>query len=306
MKQISEKVVFFGSGPVAAKSLMLFSKYSHIEAVITKPRRNEYQPDPPVFQIATKLKLPILYASNKTDLDSAFKENNFESKIGILIDFGIIISQEVIDKFKLGIINSHFSILPEWRGPDPITYSILSGQSDAGVSLMKLVLKMDEGPLLNFRSIKISPKINNNDLTDKLIELSNQLIIETLPLYIQGKIKLMDQSITRKSVCYSRMIKKEDGLIDFNKPAIEIERQIRAFKSWPKSKLLIKNKTLIITEAEFSEETGQPGRLFVNNNNELGLYCGKNSLIIKRLTPAGKKEMSSNDYLIGNKSILLI
>lgn len=306
MKKISEKAVFFGSGPVAAKSLELLNEYCDLEAVITKPRKNLYQSDPPVYTIANKLNIPILYASNKSELDQLFDTANIKSKIGILIDFGIIISQKVIDKFEYGIINSHFSILPEWRGPDPISFSLLSGQAETGVSLMKLVLKMDEGQLLNFKSIKITGDIDSNQLTDSLIDLSNQLIQEALPKYLAKALRLMDQTETGKKVSYSKIIKKSDGIIDVNKPAIEIERQIRAFIAWPKSRLLFKDKTLVITKAIISDEEGQAGDFFTTKDNELGLYFKTGSLIIKKLVPAGKKEMTSKDFLIGNRSSLLI
>src|SRR5882672_4684555 len=92
--------------------------------------------------------VPVVTASNKTELDSLLGQLHFTSRLGVLIDFGVIVSQKAIDHFDLGIINSHFSILPEWRGADPITFSILSGQEETGVSLMLLVRAMDEGPLL--------------------------------------------------------------------------------------------------------------------------------------------------------------
>src|SRR3989344_3602452 len=164
----SNKLVFFGSGPVAAKSLRLLAQDFTIEAVITKPRLPHHRGAVPVLELAQKLKLPVYTASNKMELDELFDSLKFESEAAILIDFGIIISQKVIDYFPLGIINSHFSILPQWRGADPITFAVLSGQKATGVSLMLLVEKMDEGPLLAYSEYDMPAGITTPRLTDAL------------------------------------------------------------------------------------------------------------------------------------------
>src|SRR5678815_2818348 len=114
MKKMSEPIVFFGSGPVAAKSLELLAKDFSIEAVITKPRPAHHRGEVPVLDLAAKLQLPIHTVTNKKTLDELIKTNPFSSDIAVLIDFGIIVSQDAIDYFPLGIVNSHFSLLPEW------------------------------------------------------------------------------------------------------------------------------------------------------------------------------------------------
>src|SRR5690349_4191168 len=136
MKKISEPITFFGSGPVAAESLRLLAQSFTIEAVITKPRPAHHKGSVPVLELAEKLQIPVRTASTKSELDALFDSRPVKSRVAILIDFGIIVSQQVIDYFEYGIINSHFSLLPEWRGADPITFSILSGQPRTGISLM--------------------------------------------------------------------------------------------------------------------------------------------------------------------------
>src|SRR6185295_10299303 len=123
MKKTSEPILFFGSGPVAAASLDLLRTDFEIEAVITKPRPPHHRGDVPVLALAEQADLPVLTAQNKAELDRLIERHSFQSKIGILIDFGIIVSQKVIDAFPLGIVNSHFSLLPKLRGADPITFS---------------------------------------------------------------------------------------------------------------------------------------------------------------------------------------
>src|SRR5687768_10593623 len=132
MNKKSEPIVFFGSGPVAAESLRLLAQDFTIEAVITKPRAAHHKGDVPVLTLAESLGLPTETAYDKKSLDKLFETKAFKSRLGVLVDFGIIVSQAVIDYFPFGIVNSHFSLLPEWRGADPITFSILSGQKETG------------------------------------------------------------------------------------------------------------------------------------------------------------------------------
>src|SRR5581483_1255847 len=116
MKKMSETIVFFGSGPVAAKSLELLAQSFDIEAVVTKPRPPHHRGDVPVLDTVDRLNLPLVEVSNKKELTDRIAHAHFTSHVAVLIDFGIIIPQEVIDAFPFGIVNSHFSLLPEWRG----------------------------------------------------------------------------------------------------------------------------------------------------------------------------------------------
>lgn len=300
MKKISSTIVFFGSGPVAAESLRLLQQYAQVEAVITKPAtEREMQ--------AVAGNTPVFTVSSKTELDALVTQNKFSSQLGVLIDFGIIVSRQVIDAFKLGIINSHFSILPEWRGADPITFSILSGQEKTGVSLMLLVEAMDEGPLLGYGEYELNTTITTPVLTTRLILLSNYLLKELLPKYIHGELKLVDQSTTGKNVSYSRKLTKEDGILDFNKTAEELEREIRAFIEWPKSRTEIAGKDIVVLKAAVdSQKSGTVGDIFKTTDKRIGVYTKKGALIIEELKPAGKNTMTSEGFLAGYGSSLLL
>src|SRR5687768_5450622 len=124
MTSIDEPITFFGSGPVAAASLRLLAEDFTIEAVITKPRPAHHRGPVPVIELAEELGLKVYTAGNRRELDELFTGNPVRSSLAVLIDFGIIVSRQIIDYFPLGIINSHFSLLPEWRGADPITFAI--------------------------------------------------------------------------------------------------------------------------------------------------------------------------------------
>lgn len=292
-----KKIIYFGSGPVAAKSLELIAQNFDIEAVVTKPKPAHHKEAFPVIELAEKLGLPIHTVSNKQELSDLITKKPFKANLGILIDFGIIISQDVIDYFPLGIVNSHFSILPEWRGADPITFAILSGQKDTGVSLMLLVEKMDEGPLLAFGKYELPADITTPLLTEHLIHFSAEIVRRELPKYIETH-KTSSQSVTGRKTSYSRKLTKEDGLIDWNKPAEQIEREIRAFVEWPKSRTKLAGKDVIVTKAHVTNQALLPG-ITVSENNELIVGCGKLSLVIDKLKPAGKREMTSAEFIRG-------
>lgn len=308
-KLMNSSIVFFGSGPVAAASLKLLSKDFTIEAVITKPRPAHHKGAFPVIELAKELDLQTYTVSNKQELDDLIESQPLTSSLGVLIDFGIIVGQKVIDHFEFGIVNSHFSLLPEWRGADPITFSILSGQKQTGVSLMLLVLKMDEGPLLAQAPLELSSSVTTPELTDELIELSHTLLQTMLPLYIEGEATPGDQlenTIISPTPTYSRKLTKEDGRIDWEKSAVQIDREIRAYLDWPKSFTTLAGKDVIITKAhsvDEQDETKKNGTAIVVDG-QLYVSCSSGQLCIEKLKPAGKSEMTASAFLSGYGSLL--
>lgn len=306
---MSKTVVFFGSGPVAAKSLQLLAENFPVEAVITKPKPSHHRGAVPVIETATELGIPIYTATDKKTLDELFTTLKLQSPLAILIDFGIIVSQKVIDYFPLGIINSHFSLLPEWRGADPITFSILSGQKQTGVSLMLLTAGMDEGPLLAQAPFDVPEDITTPDLTETLIELSNSSLTQIIPLWLEGSVTAMPQeSVTISAVktpTYSRKLAKDDSILDWTKPAEVLEREIRAFLEWPRSRTAFNGLDVVITKAHVDNTlSGTPGMRDIVNKRPV-IYCDVGALVIDTLKPAGKKEMTGEAFLAGYKSYFL-
>ncbi len=296
-------LVFFGTGPVAAKSLELLSKNFAIEAVITKPQPAHHKDSAPVLEVAKKLNVPALTVSNRTELDELMATSPVKSTLAVLIDFGIIVSPQVIDYFPLGIVNSHFSILPDLRGADPITFAILSGQKQTGVSLMLVVEAMDEGPLIGYGEHELSSTITTPKLTEELILLSDVLLTHDLPRLYQGTAKGAPQEITGREVSYSRRLSKQDGVIDWDKPAAQLEREVRAFIGWPGSQTTIANKTVTITKAHVVEGAEEPGKILATKK-ELVVGTSKDLLSIDLLKPAGKNEMPVQAFLAGYGSNL--
>lgn len=304
-------VVFFGSGPVAARSLELLAKYCDIEAVVTKPQPPHHKAVFPVLEAAERLGVKTLTPVGKKELSKLFKTKPVTSKLGIVIDYGFIINQDVIDYFELGIVNSHFSILPEWRGADPITFAILSGQKMTGVSLMLITAGMDEGPLLGYGEQPLDGTETTPELTELLILLSDALLRHELPKHIAGIGKPAPQSITGRQESYSRKLTKDDGLLDFTKPAEQLEREVRAFIEWPKSRMTIGDKEVVITKAHVLEDmeaqTVRPGTIWLDDPakpKQFGFLTSHGILVIDTLKPAGKPEMTSHAFLAGYRDII--
>jgi methionyl-tRNA formyltransferase len=306
MTKISEKIVFFGSGPVAAESLGLLLDSFDIDAVITKPRPAHHKGAVPVLELAEEHGLNTFTVGTKSELNMLMDSRPVRSRLAVLVDFGIIVSQQVIDYFELGIVNSHFSLLPQWRGADPITFSILSGQKKTGVSLMLLSAGMDEGPLLSQTEYDIKPDETTPSLTEALVELSDASLKHILPLYVAGNVHPTPQD-SEQQPTYSRKLTKADGVLDTRKSADELEREIRAFLGWPGSRLAIDTMEIIITKARAAmvPTSMKPGTFeALSSPSTLVLYCGQGYLSIERLKPAGKREMDAQEFLRGYGSRL--
>jgi len=294
--KISKPIVFFGSGLVAAQSLEFISRNFNIEAVITKPKKSNSRDPVPVIDLSNKLGVKVYTPTNKDELDYLLENTNFNSEVGILIDYGIIVSQKVINSFKLGIINSHFSLLPAWRGPDPISFSILNGDKTTGVSLMLLSIGIDEGKLI----AQEKTNINNSNcivLTESLIKLSNSMLTKYMPNYLSGDLVPYAQS-DKISPSFSRKLTKQDGIINWSKPAIQIESEIRAFISWPKSFTKIYGIPVIITQAAIGHSNGEPGSITYDKKS-MNINCKKDSLNVLRLKPVGKNDMEIASFISG-------
>lgn len=296
-------IVFFGTGPVASASLAFIANHFAIEAVITKPRAPHHKGSAPVEELANTLKLPLHFAANKRDLDTLIEAQKFSSQAGIVVDFGIIISQEAIDSFEYGIINSHFSLLPQWRGADPISYTVLSGQAKTGVSLMVIEPALDTGKLITQRSLPVDPKDTTGSLTDKLVQLSNQLILEYIPAYLAGNITPKSQPHPERAT-FSHKLSKADAQINWQEDAAVIERKIRAYQPWPKARAALGSVECIITGADVVHGQDLPAGTFTLTSEQLIVSCGKDALSLTMLQPLGKKEMPVKAFLSGYKSQL--
>lgn len=278
----SKNLIFFGSGPVAAETLAgLLQAGLHFETIITKPRAAGHRGSVPVLELAHEHDLAVHTPTSKKELSELFAAHHFSAQVGLVVDYGIIIAQDVIDAFPSGIINSHFSLLPQWRGADPITFALLSGQAETGVSLMLINDKLDEGLLLAQQTMPVAPTVTIHQLTNQLVQLSNRLILHQLPRYLAGEITPYTQTVDQPPT-YSRKLTKQDGVIDWAKPAMQLEREIRAFLGWPKSQAIIFGHKTVLLKARVAMSL---------DDGILVLPCGQKTYleVQELISPSGKR-----------------
>ncbi|MDR1197160.1 MAG: hypothetical protein LBL08_02720 [Candidatus Nomurabacteria bacterium] len=284
------KAVFFGTGPVAAASLEALAADFEIELVITKARIRS-RDAAPVEDLASEKNLPIKFANNQTELDDLVTKTSFQSKTGIVVDYGVIMSAAVINTFPLGIINSHFSKLPQWRGADPITFAILSGQKSTAVSLMLIEPTLDTGKLIAQKSLLIAPDETTPSLTTKLIQLSNKLLQNYIPRYAAGEIQPRRQPHVNRDVSYSRKLTKADGQLDpATMTAVDCERKVRAFLDFPRTRISFHGTEIIVTKAHIESEP---------SNQSVKCADQKYLVIDELISPTSGKKMKTADYLNG-------
>jgi methionyl-tRNA formyltransferase len=201
--------------------------------------------------------------------------------VGILVAYGRLISQDIIDIFPGGIINIHPSLLPKYRGPTPIESTIVNGDSQTGVSIMQLSAGMDEGPIYAQRSVELNGTETKFDLYDTLATTSKELLLDVLPSILDGGLKPTVQDSSQAT--YSALLTKEDGLLRPDTlSAIDAERKVRAYLGFPKSKLTVLGHDIIITKSHVSSE--------VETKTPLDVLCrdGAYLSIDELIAPSGR------------------
>jgi methionyl-tRNA formyltransferase len=226
---------------------------------------------------------------------------DLEPDLFIVASYGKIIPKDYLEIPKKGALNIHPSLLPQWRGPSPIQATILSGQNETGVTIILMDEEMDHGPIVASKKFRIDNKLTYSELEKKMIEEASALLIETLPKWLTNQIQPIPQNHNEATYC--KIIKKEDGLIDFNEPAEMIERKIRAFEIWPNVYFERNGKTYKILEAEVINDENlfkdkKIGEFFSFNKN-LFVRCAKNGLLIKKIQPENKNPLDGYAFWCG-------
>jgi methionyl-tRNA formyltransferase len=252
-----------------------------------------------VAEIANTYDIPVFLPSRPSDIIDELK--SLKPDIAVLAAYGRIISQQVIDLFPLGIINLHPSLLPKYRGPTPIESVILNGDAETGVSIMQLSAGMDEGPVYAQSTLAVDPAEEKFTLYSHVVDVSTKLFFDSFPKIIDGSLVPQEQDSSRAT--YSRLIDKSDGTIDWHKPALQIEREIRAYAGWPQSRATIGSIDAIILEANLvPNHHAAPGKVKIADNHSLIIGTTDGGLAITLLKPLGKKEMPVQAFLAGYRS----
>lgn len=296
------KIIYAGSPQFAVKPLerLLNSGKAEIAAVIT-------QPDKPVGRKKILTPTPVkLFAAERGlkvfDFEKISGNVSEISAIGadamITCAYGQILSQQVLDCFPCGVWNLHASLLPEFRGASPVQAAILAGKEYTGVTVMKTELNLDSGDIMLVKRCEIGNK-TCGELSEKLSEIAADCAAEALELLESGRVQLLLQD--ESAATYCKKLQKSDCKIDFNAPAEQVLRIIRAFSPEPAAYCFLKGNSLNILNAELSHSEGKSGEVISADKRGFIVACGKNAIQVTLLQPAGGKIMSARDFVNGRK-----
>lgn len=286
IKNESPRIAFFGTPELAVFTLEELNKAGFKpEVIITAPDKPKGRglilTPPPVKIWAEQNNVPVLQPE-KLDQNFIYKLKTKNYQLFIVAAYGKIIPEEILAIPKHGILNIHPSLLPEFRGPSPVESAILSGHDKTGVSVMLLDKETDHGPILAQKEIPLDETCRRIALSEKLFRLGGEMLVETIPKWINGEIEAVPQEHGKAT--YSKKIAKEDGFLDLSGNPVLNYRKIRAYESWPGTYF-------------FAEKGGRKVRVVVKDAE---LKDGE--LVIKKIIPEGKKEM---DYDIFAKLVSL-
>lgn len=306
MTNTLKTIIFFGTDEFSATSLReLIDKGFSVAAVVTKPDshkgRGKALTAPLVKQIALQHNITVLQPTKVAEIIEPITEITRtlgEKPIGVLVSYGKIIPQSVIDLFEPGIINVHPSLLPKYRGPSPIEAPILNGDTETGVTIMQLSAAMDAGPIYKQVTVPLDDTETAPQLEASLAELGAQQLATILPSIMNGSLVATEQDDTMATYCH--LLKKEDGQLDPSLYSAEqAERRIRAHLSFPKTKIEILGQSVIVTRAHIGpshEETDAT----TDKAKALSLTCqdGRALIIDELIGPSGKP-MSAQAFING-------
>jgi methionyl-tRNA formyltransferase len=296
-------VVFMGSPDFSLPTLRALAGASHVVGVVTQPDRaagrgRELKP-PPVKRLALELGIPVIQPEKLRQPEAMDQLRLWNPDLIVVAAFGQILRKDVLELPKHGCINVHASLLPRWRGAAPINAAILHGDEETGVTILQMDIGLDTGPMLSKRSIRLTREDTAGSVFETLSHLGADLLIETLPDYLSGKLTPIPQP--DEGATYAPMLKKEEARLDFTRPAEELERRVRAFNPWPGAFMDLDGAPLKIHRSRVDAGAAAEGqRLIVQDQPAVGARGG--ILVLEEVQPAGKKSMSGKAFLAGARS----
>jgi methionyl-tRNA formyltransferase len=289
-----------GSPDFSLPTLRALAEVYKVVGVVTQPDRvsgrgRELRP-PPVKPLAQELDIPVIQPEKLRQPEAMEQLRLWNPDLIVVAAFGQILKKDVLYLPRFGCINVHASLLPRWRGAAPINAAILHGDEETGITIIKMDVGLDTGPMLTQRSIPLTREDTAGSVFEKLSQLGADLLIETLPDYLSGKIEPVPQP--EEGMTYAPMLKKEEGRLDFTHPADELERRVRAFHPWPGAFMDFDGTLLKIHRAHVEVGDAEMGqRLMYGDQPAVG--AGNGLLVLDEVQPAGKKPMSGKSFLAG-------
>ncbi len=309
------KIAFFGTSDFAVPILEGLAKSSWVPSlVVTTPRaqagRGLNNTDPPVKLAAEKFGIPFVQPLTLSPTPESLQDY----ELFVIASYGKILPKELLKIPEHGSVNVHPSLLPRWRGASPIQYTILSGDTETGVTIMLMDELVDHGPILGSSKLAVSPAATTPILTKELSHVGSELLLRVIPGWLDGKI--IPEAQNERDVTTTKILKKEDGHVAWEKSAQEIERMVRAFDPWPGAYgfwqhgenqlrlLLVNSEQRTVNNEERATSSSAPTGTVIRMGEHIGVKTGDGVLVVTRLQLEGAKELNSEDFLRGHSSII--
>ncbi|MCI5598458.1 MAG: methionyl-tRNA formyltransferase [Ruminococcus sp.] len=294
-------VVFMGTPDFAVPSLENIAKVHNVQAVFTQPDkpvgRKMVLTPPDVKVCAEKLGIPVYQPVKLKDSESYEIIKELNPDVIVVVAYGQILPENILNIPKYGCINVHGSLLPKYRGAAPIQWSVLNGDKVTGVTTMYMEKGLDTGDILETKEYEIGINDTAGEVFDTLAEMGGKLILDTLEKAEKGQLHPIKQDDSKSS--YAKMLDKSMCNIDFSKTNLQVHNQVRGLSPWPVASTKLNGKVLKIFETRLAEGKGKPGEIL--NTNPLTIACGEGAVVVNTVQLQGKKKMDSKAFLQGHK-----
>ncbi len=295
------KIIFMGTPSFAVPTLKAINESEHkILEVYTQPAtksgRGQKLNHSDIFRCAEQLNLNVRSPETLETSEEINHFKNLKPDLVVVVAYGKILPPKLLNIDKLLFINAHASLLPKWRGAAPIQRAIMNMDLETGISIMKIIPKLDAGPVMLQERIKISQEMSYEDLSKKMSEISAKLILESIKLIENNKVNFIEQKDSEAS--YAKKIQKNESRIDWNQSAKKIIAKINALHPNPGCWFKLFDSRIKIIKAIEIDKTGDAGTIL---DDKMTIACAKNAVQILELKKEGKKQMLINEYLKGNE-----
>lgn len=294
-------VVFMGTPDFAVPSLKAIAKHHNVLAVFTQPDkpvgRKMVLTPPDVKVCANELSIPVYQPVKLRDGDNESIIRELNPDVIVVVAYGQILPESILNIPRYGCINVHGSLLPKYRGAAPIQWSVLNGDEVTGVTTMYMEKGLDTGDILLKEEYKIGINETAGEVFDNLASLGGELILKTLDYAEKGMLNPVKQDDSLSS--YAKMLDKSMCKIDFSKTNKEVHNKVRGLCPWPVASTMLNGKVLKIFETRLADGNGKPGEVICTN--PLTVACGEGAVVVNSVQLQGKKRMDSNAFLLGHK-----
>ncbi|BBO19311.1 MAG: methionyl-tRNA formyltransferase [Candidatus Desulfobacillus denitrificans] len=296
------RVVFAGTPEFAAQALAaILADGNEVVLVLTQPDRPAGRgmslQASPVKQLALQHGLPVHQPSSLKSEEACQPIIEARPDVMVVAAYGLILPQAALDIPRLGCLNIHASLLPRWRGAAPIQRAILAGDAKTGVTIMRMEAGLDSGPMLLKESLPIADTETAGTLHDKLAALGARLIVEALPKLERGELPGDIQP--EEGVTYAAKLEKAEAALDWRRPALLLDRAVRAFNPFPGATAQMDGQIIKIWRVAAVPGTGEPGTVLAAGADGIVVACGEGALCLTELQKAGGKRLPAADFLRG-------